>query len=90
MDLGSLVGLMSGFLKEQMRGFHDLMRQKPMSLFIFLGWSSISIEDTIWPPENSGSLFYVALLWLLSPLSIEDSFLSVVVFVPNSHRPGIS
>jgi hypothetical protein len=38
-----------GFLRsfrEQMRGFHDLLlRQKPTSLFIMLGWSSISVAS---------------------------------------------
>jgi hypothetical protein len=29
------------FLREQMRGFHDLLGQKPTSLFILSGWSSI-------------------------------------------------
>jgi hypothetical protein len=28
-----------------MRGFHDLLRQKPYSLFILLGWSSISVTS---------------------------------------------
>jgi hypothetical protein len=28
-----------------MRGFHDLLRQKPFSLFILLGWSSILIAS---------------------------------------------
>jgi pimeloyl-ACP methyl ester carboxylesterase len=31
--------------KEQMRGFRDLLRQKTSSLFIVLGWSSISIAS---------------------------------------------
>jgi hypothetical protein len=30
-----------------MRGFHDLLKQKPSSLFILLGWSSISIVSLI-------------------------------------------
>jgi hypothetical protein len=25
-----------------MRGFHDLLRQKPTSLFILLGWSNLN------------------------------------------------
>jgi hypothetical protein len=40
-DLRSLVDLAScsgGFMREQMRGFHDLLRQKPTSLFIFVTW----------------------------------------------------
>jgi hypothetical protein len=45
MDLRSLVDLASGFLREQKRGFHDLLRQKPISLFILLGWSSISMAS---------------------------------------------
>jgi hypothetical protein len=39
-DLRSLVYLAScsgGFLREQMRGFHDLLKQNPISLFILLG-----------------------------------------------------
>jgi hypothetical protein len=36
MDLRGLVDPTSGFLREQMSGFHDLLRQKPTSLFIFL------------------------------------------------------
>jgi hypothetical protein len=35
-----------GFLRslsEEVRRFHDLLRQKPFSLFILLGWNSISI-----------------------------------------------
>jgi hypothetical protein len=45
--LHSLVDLAScsgGFSREQMRGFHDLLRQKPTSQFILLGWSSVSVE----------------------------------------------
>jgi hypothetical protein len=45
MDLCSLVELVSGFLREQMRGFHDLLRQKPISLFMLLGWCSISVAS---------------------------------------------
>jgi hypothetical protein len=46
MDLSGLVDLVSSpgsFLREQMRGFHDLLRQNPTSLFILSGWSSISM-----------------------------------------------
>jgi hypothetical protein len=43
MDLIGLVDPASGFLREQMSGFHDLLRQKPTSLFILLRWSSISM-----------------------------------------------
>jgi hypothetical protein len=39
-----LVRLPASFM-EQMRGFHDLLKQKPSSLFILLGWSSISIAS---------------------------------------------
>jgi hypothetical protein len=45
MDLRGLVDPASHFLREQMRGFHDLLRQKPISLLIFLGWSSISMAS---------------------------------------------
>jgi hypothetical protein len=40
-DLHSIVNLTScsDFLREQMRGFHDLLRHKPTCLFILLGWS---------------------------------------------------
>jgi hypothetical protein len=31
------------FLREQMRGSHDLLKQKPTSLYLLLGWSSISM-----------------------------------------------
>jgi hypothetical protein len=37
-----------GFLRsfrEQMRGYHDLLRQKPSSMFVLLGWSSISVAS---------------------------------------------
>jgi hypothetical protein len=34
MVLCSLVDLASGFLREQMSGFHDFLRQKPTYLFI--------------------------------------------------------
>jgi hypothetical protein len=38
------------FLMEQMRGFHDLLRQDPTSLFMLLGWSSVSMASlTMWP-----------------------------------------
>jgi hypothetical protein len=30
-------------LREQMRGFHDLLRQNPVSLFMLFGWRSISM-----------------------------------------------
>jgi hypothetical protein len=30
---------------EQIRGFHDLLRQKPAYLFILLGWSSVSMAS---------------------------------------------
>jgi hypothetical protein len=33
------------FSREQMRGFLDFLRQKPTSLFILLGWSSISVAS---------------------------------------------
>jgi hypothetical protein len=36
-----LVSFPEGFLKEQIRGFHDFLRQKPASLSILLGWNSI-------------------------------------------------
>jgi hypothetical protein len=39
-DLASCSGC---FLREQMRGFHELLRHKPISLFTLFGWSSISI-----------------------------------------------
>jgi hypothetical protein len=45
MHLRNLLDLASGFLREQMRCFHDLLRQKPISLFILLGWSSISMAS---------------------------------------------
>ncbi|PNF21335.1 hypothetical protein B7P43_G02129 [Cryptotermes secundus] len=35
-----------GFLKEQIRGFHDLLRQNPTSLFMLMGRSSISMAPT--------------------------------------------
>jgi hypothetical protein len=44
-DLRSLLDLASGFLREQMSGFRDLLRQKPTSLFILLVWSSISMAS---------------------------------------------
>jgi hypothetical protein len=31
------------FLREQTRGFQDLLRQNPVSLFMLFGWSSISV-----------------------------------------------
>jgi hypothetical protein len=33
------------FLEGADEGFHDLLRQKPTSLFIFFGWSSISMAS---------------------------------------------
>jgi hypothetical protein len=33
------------FLREQMRGFHDLLRQNPASLFMLFRWSSISMAS---------------------------------------------
>jgi hypothetical protein len=45
MDLRGLVDPASGFLREQMSGFHDLLRQKPTSLFILLQQSSISVAS---------------------------------------------
>jgi hypothetical protein len=41
----NLLSYVGGFLRsfrEQMRGFHDLLRQTPSSLFILLGWSSVT------------------------------------------------
>jgi hypothetical protein len=36
-------------LKEWISGFHDLLTQKPSSLFILLGWISISVTSlTTW------------------------------------------
>jgi hypothetical protein len=29
----------------EMRGFHDLLREKPSSLFILFGWNSVSIAS---------------------------------------------
>jgi hypothetical protein len=34
-----------GFLQSFRGGIHDLLRQKPSSLFILLGWSSISVTS---------------------------------------------
>jgi hypothetical protein len=45
MENPALESCEGGFLKsfrEQMRGLHDLLRQKPSSLFMLMGWSSIS------------------------------------------------
>jgi hypothetical protein len=33
------------FFREEMRGFHDLLRQKPASVLILLGWSLISMAS---------------------------------------------
>jgi hypothetical protein len=33
------------FLREQMRGVHKLLRQKPISLLKMLGWRSISMAS---------------------------------------------
>jgi hypothetical protein len=46
-----------GFLRsfrEQMRGFHNLLRQKPSSLFILLGWSSVSLVSLMIRPIYLG------------------------------------
>jgi hypothetical protein len=43
-DLHSLVDLASysgGFLREQVRGFYELVRGRPTSPFVLLGWNSI-------------------------------------------------
>jgi hypothetical protein len=37
-------GFLQSFI-EEMRGFHDLLRQKPSSLFILLGQSSTSVAS---------------------------------------------
>jgi hypothetical protein len=42
------VGLCS--LRSQMRGFHDLLREKPSSLLMLLGWSSISVTSVMIQP----------------------------------------
>jgi hypothetical protein len=45
-EIPYLLSCDGGFLRsfrEQMRGFHDLLRQKPSSLFVLFGWRSISI-----------------------------------------------
>jgi hypothetical protein len=34
-----------GYFRVQIRGFHDLLRQKPSSLFILYEWSSISMAS---------------------------------------------
>jgi hypothetical protein len=34
-----------GYFSVHIRGFHDLLRQKPSSLFILYGWSSISMAS---------------------------------------------
>lgn len=39
-------GLLQSF-REQMRSFHDLLRQKRSSLFILLGWSSNHLPDDV-------------------------------------------
>jgi hypothetical protein len=41
-DMLSCCGGFLRYFREQRRGFHDLLRQKPSSLFILLGWSSIA------------------------------------------------
>jgi hypothetical protein len=44
-DLMSCDGGFLRAFRQQMRGFHDLFRQKPSSLFILLGWSSIPVAS---------------------------------------------
>jgi hypothetical protein len=45
MDLRGLLDPASGFLREQISGFHDLLRQTPTSLFICCDGSQFQ-----WPP----------------------------------------
>jgi hypothetical protein len=40
------------FLREQMSGFHVLLRQNPISLFMLFGWSSISMASMMMHPGN--------------------------------------
>jgi hypothetical protein len=35
------------FLREHTRGFLDLLRQNPVSLFMLFGWSSISMASIV-------------------------------------------
>jgi hypothetical protein len=37
------------FLREQTRGFRDLLRQNPVSLFMLFAWSSLSIASITFP-----------------------------------------
>jgi hypothetical protein len=40
-----LLGASLGSLRSQMKGFHDLLREKPTSLLMLLRWSLISIAS---------------------------------------------
>jgi hypothetical protein len=42
-------------LREQMRLFHDLLRQKPASLFILLGWSLITMASLPFPAVKTSN-----------------------------------
>jgi hypothetical protein len=44
-DLPSRDGGFQQSFRERMRGFHDLLGQKPFYLLVLLGWSSISIAS---------------------------------------------
>jgi hypothetical protein len=41
---GVMASCYGDFVRELMRGSHDLLRQKPTTLLIMLGWNSISIS----------------------------------------------
>jgi hypothetical protein len=46
-DLLSCDANIVGAFREQMRAFHDLLREKPASIFILLGQSSISTASLL-------------------------------------------
>jgi hypothetical protein len=74
-DLPSRCGGFLRSFREQRRGFHDLLRQKPSSLFILLGWSSISIASLMMPSMYLGLVERMVVLCKLDAVPQVDTVL---------------
>jgi hypothetical protein len=46
-----------------MRGFHDLLRQKPSSLFMLMGWSSVSVAGLMMQSMDLDLVERILVFW---------------------------
>jgi hypothetical protein len=63
-----------GYFRVQIGGFHDLLRQKPSSLFILYGWSSVSMASLMM--RSMYLVFVESMEVLLNMVFLVDAVLS--------------